>query len=262
MIDLRNNLLILAVYIIDLLRRYSAIYTKRGAIMTKPVITFRYLFDPFCGWCYASAPALATLADIWGEKLHMMPSGLFTNAGACAVAAIADHAWRNDQRIERLTGQVFSKAYERDVLGNSQGVFDSGNATRALIALGRINSALESRFLHSVQVARYVAGRDTTLAQEVATVAVKIAAEAGIRLDEAEFARSLVSDAGWETETQKRISSSNKLMQRLSVSGVPLLVMTVDGVDHLIHGEALYGGASALNSAIDTILSSSNAISN
>jgi putative protein-disulfide isomerase len=224
--------------------------------MTKPVTTFQYLFDPFCGWCYASAPALAALADTWGEQLHMMPSGLFTNGGACTVAAIADHAWRNDQRIEQLTGQVFSEAYERDVLGNPQGVFDSGHATRALIALGRINPALESRFLHAVQVARYIAGRDTALPHEVATVAVKIAAEAGVRLDEAGFAQALVSDAGWETETQNRISYSNKLMQHLSVSGVPLLVMTVDGVAHLIQGAALYGGTSALNTAIDTILTS------
>jgi putative protein-disulfide isomerase len=227
--------------------------------MTKPVITFQYLFDPFCGWCYASAPALAALAvlaETWGEQLHMMPSGLFTNDGACAVAAIADHAWRNDQRIEQLTGQVFSEVYERDVLGNPQGVFDSGYVTRALIALGRIDPALESRFLHAVQVARYVAGRDTALPHEVAAVAVRVAAEAGISLDEAGFGRFLVSDVGLETETHKRISASARLMQHLSVSGVPLLVMTVDGVDHVIHGAPLYDGAPALYAAIDTVLAS------
>lgn len=225
-------------------------------------VTFRYLFDPFCGWCYASASALAALADTWGERLHMMPSGLFTNDGACAVAAIADHAWRNDQRIAQLTGQLFSEVYVRDVLGNPQGVFDSGHVTRALVALGRIDSALESRFLHAVQVARYVAGRDTALPHEVAAVVARIVAEAGISLDEAGFGRSLVSDVELETETQKRILSSNKLMQRLSVSGVPLLVMTVDGVDHLIHGAPLYGGKNALNAAIDTILASPNVNSN
>ncbi|MFC7551706.1 hypothetical protein ACFQU7_04410 [Pseudoroseomonas wenyumeiae] len=41
----------------------------------------------------------------------------------------AEYAWKNDQRIAQLTGQVFSEAYREKVLGNPAGRFDSTAAT-------------------------------------------------------------------------------------------------------------------------------------
>jgi putative protein-disulfide isomerase len=79
-------------------------------------LTFRYLFDPLCGWCYASAPALAALADRYGDRIQMMPSGLFAGSGARPIAQIADHATRTGKLIAEKTRQVYSDAYFRDVL--------------------------------------------------------------------------------------------------------------------------------------------------
>jgi len=62
--------------------------------------------DPFCGWCYASAPALKAVAERFPAALTMRPSGLF--AGARPIASIADHSWRNAKRIAELTGQQTS----------------------------------------------------------------------------------------------------------------------------------------------------------
>lgn len=42
----------------------------------------QYLFDPLCGWCYASAPALSYLAQHHADQLELMPSGLFSDEGA------------------------------------------------------------------------------------------------------------------------------------------------------------------------------------
>ena len=50
-----------------------------------------YFFDPFCGWCYASAPALKAVAERFPAALTMRPSGLF--AGARPIASIADHSF-------------------------------------------------------------------------------------------------------------------------------------------------------------------------
>jgi putative protein-disulfide isomerase len=64
----------------------------------------KYIFDPLCGWCYASAPALQALSEAYPDVLELMPSGLFSDAGARVMTPEwAHHAWSNDQRIEAMT---------------------------------------------------------------------------------------------------------------------------------------------------------------
>lgn len=53
-------------------------------------IELQYFFDPFCGWCYASAPALEGLAAKYPGQLSMMPSGLFFDGRP--ISSMADHA--------------------------------------------------------------------------------------------------------------------------------------------------------------------------
>jgi len=76
-----------------------------------------YFFDPFCGWCYASAPALKAVAERFTAALTMRPSGLF--AGARPIASIADHSWRNAKRIAELTDLLTTFGKHREVLQNS-----------------------------------------------------------------------------------------------------------------------------------------------
>ncbi|GAA3096633.1 DsbA family protein [Rhizobium viscosum] len=211
-------------------------------------IELRYFFDPFCGWCYASAPALAGLADRFRDKLKMLPSGLFV--GGRPISSIADHAWRNDQRIQSLTGQRFSEEYHQNVLLAPDGVFDSGPATLALTALGEQDAALEPHLLHAMQIARYVGGRDTSNIDEVATVAAKVATEHGIELEADAFSNRLRNDAALRERTLERMEEAQSQMNSLGIRGVPQLVAVVDGKRHVIDGEALYHGPERLLAVI------------
>ncbi len=219
-------------------------------------MTFRYLFDPLCGWCYASAPALAALADRYGEQLQMMPSGLFLGSGSRPLAQIADHSTRYGKLIAEKTGQAYSDAYFRELLRKPNGVFDSGPATFALVALGEIDRSLEPRFLHAKQTARYVHARDTSLPAEVTAVAVEVASDAGFSLNAKKFERSLIEDDTLAAKVCQRIATSGHLMDRLPVQGVPALVMTVDGNDRILQGPTIYSGGPTLLAAIDEILAS------
>ena len=107
---------------------------------------FTYLFDPLCGWCYAAAPALERIAERHGDSLRLVPTGLFSELRP--VATIADHARANDDRIQELTGQPFTNAYHQGVMRAPGGLLSSLPLTRALVALGLIDPALEPRFLH------------------------------------------------------------------------------------------------------------------
>ena len=212
---------------------------------------FRYVFDPLCGWCYASAPALAALAGRVGERLTMMPSGLF--AAPRPMATMADHAWRNDQRIMEMTGQRFSDDYRTRVLLAADGVFDSTATTRALVALGEQDRALEPHFLHAAQVARYVRGEDTSRADVAARVASAVAADMGVQLDAATLADRLRHDAALHRLADRRIEQTQQAMAMLGTSGVPQLVADIDGRSHVISGAYLYAGGDRLLDALATL---------
>ncbi|MER0238892.1 DsbA family protein [Fulvimarina sp. MAC8] len=221
--------------------------------MTDQPIKLDYFFDPFCGWCYASAPALKALAEAYPEALAMHPSGLFAGDGTRPMASIADFAWRNDTRISQLTGQPFTEAYRDQVLRAPDAIFDSMLATRAIVALGDIDASLEPFVLKALQTARYVDGKDTGTAVVVATVAAEVARSDGHTLDETAFAEQLLHDGDLAARTDARIGETQAHMQKLSLTGVPQLLVTVANHREVIGGGDLYGGGASLHAAIERV---------
>jgi putative protein-disulfide isomerase len=214
-------------------------------------IELQYFFDPFCGWCYASAPALKGLATQYLGHLRMMPSGLFF--GSRPVSSMADHAWRNDQRIQSLTGQQYTESYHQNVLLAPDGVFTSAPATLALQALGELDAKLEPAFLHTVQIARYIDWRDTAREEDVAKVAVAVANENGFELTAEGFADRLRSDTELRQRTFERMEASQGRMNELGIRGVPQLIAVVDGKPTALNGEILYQGPERLIAAIEDL---------
>ena len=216
-----------------------------------------YFFDPLCGWCYASAPALAGLAEAFPDSLTLMPSGLFSDENARDISPEwAAYAWRNDQRIEQITGQSFSTAYYNHVLHGDNLRFDSGPATRAMTLIGTIERTLEHEFLNTMQQARYIQGLDTANLQVLGLVAETIAAKKGIEIPANEFSVQIANDSQLAAITKERITLTQQFMQRLNISGVPLLLVSIDGQEFLLHGADLYNGPSKLINAIKQIVSS------
>lgn len=211
-------------------------------------IQLGYLFDPLCGWCYAAAPALKRLADVHGDRLRMMPTGLFVDARP--VAAIADHARSNDNRIQDLTGQPFSDAYHQGVMRADGGIFSSQALTRALVALGRIDATLEPRFLHFAQTARYVDGQDTSRADVVAGIAVQVARASGIAMDRSAFLAEITDDPALLAQTDRRLAQGQAMMSTLGIQGIPQLVVTDDSGAHVVNSQTLYAGGDAILAAL------------
>ncbi|GLX12910.1 DsbA family protein [Pseudomonas straminea] len=218
---------------------------------------FQYIFDPLCGWCYASSQALATLAERWPDQLDMLPSGLFSGAGARTMSAgWAAHAWSNDQRIEAATGEVFSTTYRDKILADTTTAFDSTAINRALTAARQIHPTMEPRLLRHLQLARYVRGENTARAEVVACLTTQILAEAGHLRDSEELARQLTSDHQLAQQTDVRVQSAQVLMSRFGIQGVPQLLVRVDKRTHLLSTKALYQGPSFLLDELRALLGS------
>ncbi len=200
-----------------------------------------YLFDPLCGWCYGAAPATAALAGATDVTLDLLPTGLFSGAGARPMDdGFAAYAWANDQRIARLTGQIFSDLYRRDVLANRTQMFDSGPATLALTAARESGVAKELAVLKTIQIARYVDGRDIT---DLAVLA-DILGQLG--LEEA-ATRVAAPDAALIALTRSRTATGSALLRSVHANGVPTLVLeNPDGSRSLVPSAALYANPETL----------------
>ncbi|MEO8806772.1 MAG: hypothetical protein ABI433_11870 [Burkholderiaceae bacterium] len=87
--------------------------------------TVTYLFDPLCGWCYGASPAVQRLGKLNDIRLELAPTGLFSGRGGRPMdASFTAYAWSNDERIEKLTDQLFT--LRGDVLyGGVEGLLDN-----------------------------------------------------------------------------------------------------------------------------------------
>jgi putative protein-disulfide isomerase len=193
-----------------------------------------YLFDPLCGWCYGATPMLDRLSAT-GLHVELLPTGLFSGAGARPMdEGFAAHAWANDQRIERLTGQVFTPAYRRNVLDISGTLLDSHAATLGISAAGLEYPSRRLAALKTIQRARYVDGSDVVTTSGVA----EVLAAAGM----AEAAEMLKAPTdALLTAHRELVGRGRALFQRLHADGVPSLAVIRNNAPWLIGSNALFG---------------------
>src|SRR4051812_48094126 len=202
--------------------------------------TLHYLFDPLCGWCYGATPALSALLETSAASIELLPTGLFSGAGARPMDSdFAAYAWSNDQRIERLTGQRFTEQYRHQVLGDRQRLFDSGPATVALTAVSLTAPARELEALKAIQHARYVDGSDVT---SLATLADVLQ---GLGLEQA-AAMLAQPDADLLAANQARTGRAQALMQEFGARGVPTLIAESGAGRRIVNHAAFYSNPRAL----------------
>jgi putative protein-disulfide isomerase len=207
--------------------------------------TVRYLFDPLCGWCYGTAPAVSRLLESPGVRLELLPTGLFSGGGARPLDdAFAAYAWSNDQRIERLTGQRFSERYRERILGNRQRLLDSGPATVSLTAVSLTDPTRELEALMGIQHARYVNGGD------VISLAALAALLEALGLMEA-AARVAHPDADLLGANRSRVDRAQALMREFGARGVPTLIVESGAKRWVLDHAATYSDPQALFSQLE-----------
>lgn len=210
-------------------------------------LSFTYLFDPMCGWCYGASPTLEALKERGGYRVDLVPTGLFADEGAFAMNdAFAAHAWDADQRIARLSGQPFSETYHRNVLGSRKARVDSGPATLALTAVRLTAPERELEALAAIQRSRYVDGRDNGDPAVIADVLEALTLkDAALRFS--------APDAILLSANRARIESGRAAMRHCGARGVPTLLAAQGQNRRLVDANTLFGGIEALLASLAAV---------
>lgn len=195
-----------------------------------------YLYDPLCGWCYGSGPAIRALVASGACAVEPLPTGLFAGDPQRRIdAGFARHVIEADARIERMSGEPFSDAYRHAVLGNPDMPFDSARATQALHAVALWNPARELGALHALQRERCVHGRD------LADWGVITAALATALGDTPEQWQQRIDAAALPAFAAQRIAQARQWMQATGARGVPALVHPSPDRPRALPGEWFFG---------------------
>lgn len=139
-----------------------------------------YIADPMCSWCWGFSPVIAAVRDHFGSQLPVgvlmggLRPGTTEPMGDIMKADISEH-WKH---VQQATGQPFDYAF----FGREEFVYDTEPASRAVVAVRRLDPNLVFDFLKRVQEAFYALNRDVTDPDVLAEIA------GGSGLDQEAFA--------------------------------------------------------------------------
>ncbi|WP_323084516.1 DsbA family protein [Providencia alcalifaciens] len=182
-------------------------------------ITLHYIYDPYCGWCYAAAPLIAIAANHSNIHLELHGGGMLAgNARLHLDDQFRQYILQSDKRIAAMTGQVFGDDYIA-MLHQPNVVMDSVPPQTAILAATKQGKGVE--MLKALQKAHYVSGRQIKQTEVLAEVAQEIGL--GIEQYQKDYAQCA------QTETDAHIAQSKQLLGQSGASGFPTLLIEQQG---------------------------------
>jgi putative protein-disulfide isomerase len=197
--------------------------------------TLHYIYDPFCGWCYAAAPLVKAAREVLPVRAH--GGGMMAGARRQPVTPqLRDYVMPHDRRIAQITGQPFGQAYFEGLLRDTSAVFDSAPPIAAVLAADRL-AGRGLDMISCLQTAHYVDGR------RIADRDVLIEMAGTIGLDAAAFALAL--DDAESGEVQSHIGETRRMMDHVGARGFPSFALELDGRVMLLDASAYLGRQAA-----------------
>ncbi|MDB5981649.1 MAG: protein-disulfide isomerase [Pseudomonas sp.] len=187
--------------------------------MSDPIL--HYLYDPFCGWCYGSAPMISAAMTI--PTLHVLPHSVGMLSGDKSQKMNSE--WRDfvrphEERITFYSKQVFAEPYVQGVLEHQDVMLDSSPPTAAMLTAERLDKH-GVEMLKRLQTAYYLEGQPIADINVIAHLAESLGYDRETFKGEVE--RTLVTDV------DAHIAATNKLLERLSSKGFPAFGLEFNG---------------------------------
>lgn len=170
-----------------------------------------YVADPMCSWCWGFSPVIDTLMDHYsvGISVHLLLGGLRPGTNEPMDIKMKTELKKHWEYVQKITGQPFDYTFfERDEF-----IYDTEPASRAALAVRRLEADLVFDFLKRIQEAFFAMNCDITDPGMLADIAV----EAGLR-------RISFNSEFVKKETVLETKRSFEITRRLSITGFPTLL--------------------------------------
>lgn len=176
-----------------------------------------YIFDPYCGWCYAISPLIAA-ARAAGVPVQLHGGGMLSGAARIKVSpGLRDYVLSHDQRIASLTGLPFGDAYRDGLLKDSSVTFDSTPPIAALLAVAALQGD-PIAYLAALQRAHYVRGESIAALSTLTALATAV----GLAPDAFERAHA----EAMLGPLAQHVAESRAYLQQVGGQGFPCLVLS------------------------------------
>lgn len=209
-------------------------------------MVLHYIYDPFCGWCYAAAPLVCAARRVLTVQAH--GGGMMAGRHRQTMSPqLRDYVMPHDRRIAELTGQPFGDAYFNGLLLDHAAVLDSAPPIAAMLAAERLaRRGLD--LLSRLQTAHYVEGR------RIAEAPVLIELAGTIGLEPAPFAAALEEMQG--EATLAHIEGSRRRLAEAGGSGFPTFVLEKAGRRTVLDTSAYLGRPEAWQAFLEDAIRS------
>lgn len=175
-----------------------------------------YIFDPYCGWCYAISPLIAA-ARAAGVEVVLHGGGMLSGQARLAVSpALRDYVLSHDERIASLTGLPFGEAYRDGLLKDQSVTFDSTPPIAAILAVEALQGDPVA-YLGALQRAHYVRGESMSALSTLTALAVSAGLTAAAF--ERAHAEAMLGPVA------QHVAESRAYLQTVGGQGFPCLVL-------------------------------------
>ena len=171
-----------------------------------------YIGDPMCSWCYGFAPVISEIYNKYCDqiKFSVMLGGLYTGGSTFQDKKRIKFLRQTWQRISDFTGQPFNFS----ILDTEDWLYDTELASRAVVAVRRLNPGLTLDYFHEIQEQFYVHGEDM---QSLHTFKKAVQ---GLGIDTDHFENEITSDDCIEETRQDFITA-----REFGVNGFPTILL-------------------------------------
>lgn len=209
--------------------------------MNEPILW--YFADPMCSWCWGFSPVIEAVREAYRPRLKiaLVLGGLRVGDTAPQSSAQREDILHHWHQVHERTGQPF--CFENAMPEGF--VYDTEPPSRAVLAVGGMNTEFIFPMFKAIQSAFYAEGRDVTQAKNLADLA------AGLGVEPAQFLDSFESG-----EMRAKTLAHFKHARQVGVRGFPTLVLQQGDELHLITNG--WQPFEEIRAALDALLDKAN----